>query len=116
MATTAYTFWNLRALSDIFWMVPSMGFAQLALFGGYAIYLPELFPTRLRSTGTSFCYNMGRLIAAFGPVGLGYLTGGVFAGRAEPMRYAGVAMCLVFLLGLAPLAFAPETEGVPLPE
>ena len=41
-------------------MIPLMGFTQLALFGGYAIYLPELFPTRLRSTGTSFCYNVGR--------------------------------------------------------
>jgi MFS family permease len=116
MCITAYTFWNLRAIGDVFWMVPLMGFAQLALFGGYAIYLPELFPTRLRSTGTSFCYNMGRLIAAFGPIGLGYLTATVFAGYAEPMRYAGVAMCPVFLLGLVPLLFAPETKGVPLPE
>jgi MFS family permease len=116
MCITAYTFWNLRAIGDIFWMVPLMGFSQLALFGGYAIYLPELFPTRLRSTGTSFCYNMGRLIAAAGPLALGYLTSGVFAGYPEPMRYAGVAMCLVFLLGLAPLPFAPETKGAPLPE
>ena len=45
-------------------MIPLMGFCQLALFGGYAIYLPELFPTRLRSTGTSFCYNVGRFVAA----------------------------------------------------
>src|SRR5580700_8794968 len=57
MGMTAYTFGNLKNLSDVFWMVPLMGFCQLALFGGYAIYLPELFPTRLRSTGTSFCYN-----------------------------------------------------------
>src|ERR1044071_2736429 len=71
---TAYTFWNLRNLSDVFWMIPLMGFAQLSLFGGYAIYLPELFPTRLRSTGTSFCYNCGRLIGASGPLALGALT------------------------------------------
>ena len=45
-----------------------MGFFQLALFAGFAIYLPELFPLRLRSTGTSFCYNVGRFIAASGPV------------------------------------------------
>jgi len=113
---TAYTFWNLKAITDIFWMVPLMGFSQLALFGGYAIYLPELFPTRLRSTGTSFCYNMGRAIAALGPLTLGYLTSSVYNGYAEPMRYAGVTMCLVFLLGLAPLPFAPETKGAPLPE
>jgi MFS family permease len=116
MGATAYTFWNLRALGDIFWMIPMMGFAQLSLFGGYAIYLPELFPTRLRSTGTSFCYNVGRLVAAAGPLTLGLLTGRVFAGYAEPMRYAGVTMCLVFLVGLAALPFAPETKGKPLPE
>jgi MFS family permease len=116
MFMTAYTFWNVKELSDIFWMIPLMGFTQLALFGGYAIYLPELFPTRLRSTGTSFCYNCGRLIAAAGPLTLGLLTSSVFAGKPEPMRYAGVTMCLVFLVGLAALPFAPETKGQPLPE
>jgi MFS family permease len=115
MFMTAYTFWNLRYLSDIFWMVPLMGFCQLALFGGYAIYLPELFPTRLRSTGTSFCYNCGRLVAAAGPLSLGMLTSRVFHGP-NALRYAGVSMCAVFLVGLAALPFAPETKGQPLPE
>src|SRR5581483_4637750 len=116
MLATAFTFWNLRTFSDIFWMIPIMGFCQLALFGGYAIYLPELFPTRLRSTGTSFCYNVGRFIAAVGPLALGLLTSRLYAGYPEPMRYAGVTMCLVFLLGLATLPFAPETKDQPLPE
>ena len=116
MGATAFTFWNLKTFTDIFWMIPMMGFCQLALFGGYAIYLPELFPTRLRSTGTSFCYNVGRFVAAVGPLALGLLTSRVFAGEAEPMRYAGVTMCAVFLVGLAALPFAPETKGKPLPE
>jgi MFS family permease len=116
MLMTAYTFWNLRSISDMLWMVPLMGFCQLALFGGYAIYLPELFPTRLRSTGTSFCYNVGRMVAAAGPFTLGLLTRDVFKGYEEPLRYAGVTMCLVFLVGLAALPFAPETKGKPLPE
>jgi MFS family permease len=116
MFATAYTFWNLRTFTDIFWMIPMMGFCQLSLFAGYAIYFPELFPTRLRSTGTSFCYNVGRFVAAAGPLTLGGLTGKVFAGHAEPMRYAGVVMSLVFLVGLAALPFLPETKGQPLPE
>ena len=116
MVMTAYTFWQLKNFTDIFWMIPLMGFFQLALFGGYAIYLPELFPTRLRSTGTSFCYNVGRAVAALGPLTLGLLTSRVFGGYQEPMRYAGITMCLVFLVGLAALPFAPETKGQPLPE
>lgn len=116
MVATAFTFWKLRDFSDIFWMIPIMGFCQLSLFGGYAIYLPELFPTRLRSTGTSFCYNVGRFVAALGPLALGLLTSRVYAHTDEPMRYAGITMCAVFLIGMATLPFAPETKGKPLPE
>jgi len=102
-------------------MIPLMGFCLLTLFGGYAIYFPELFPTRLRSTGTSFCYNVGRLVAAPGSSLLGFLTSSVYAGYKAidptlPMRYAGVTMCAVFLIGLLVLPFAPETRGQPLPE
>lgn len=116
MLSTAMVFGTMNDRSQIFWMIPIMGFCQLSLFGGYAIYFPELFPTRLRSTGTSFCYNVGRFVAAIGPFTFGYLTSTVFAEQPEPMRYAGVAMCGIFLLGLVVLPFAPETNGRPLPE
>ena len=116
MLSTAMVFRYLDDITDIWWMLPIMGFCQLSLFAGYAIYFPELFPTRLRSTGTSFCYNVGRFVAASGPFLLGQLSSTVFAGSAEPMRPAGLLMCLVFLLGLAVLPFLPETKGRPLPE
>ncbi|MBM3846983.1 MAG: MFS transporter [Verrucomicrobia bacterium] len=116
MVSTALVFWNLREFSQIFWMVPLMGFFQFSLFGGYAVYFPELFPTSLRSTGVSFCYNVGRFVAASGPLALGLLTSKVFAGHPEAFRYAGVTMCAVFLVGLIALPFAPETKGQPLPE
>jgi MFS family permease len=118
LLSTALTFWYLKDFIDIFWMIPLMGFCQLSLFGGYAIYFPELFPTRLRSTGTSFCYNVGRYIASAGPLTLGVLASKVFGhyGTVMSWRYAGVTMCAFFLLGLAALPFAPETKGQPLPE
>ena len=121
MLSTINVFWNLgrfNGINDIYWMVPIMGFFQLSIFGGYAIYFPELFPTRLRSTGTSFCYNVGRFVAAIGPFTLGKLIKHTYGGYegALPFRYAGATMCAIFLLGLMALPFSPETKGKPLPE
>jgi MFS family permease len=113
--STLYVFYALQDVWQIFVIVPIMGFFQLSLFGGYAVYFPELFPTYLRSTGTSFCYNVGRFVAAVGPlakIGLDY----IFRNSAEPFRYPGMAMCAVFLIGLVVLPFLPETKGQPLPE
>jgi MFS family permease len=115
-ASTVSVFLYLSEFWQIFLLVPVMGFCQLSLFSGYAIYFPELFPTRLRSTGTSFCYNVGRFVAAAGPLGMAYLKQEVFSTAPEPLRYAGVTMCAVFLIGLFVLPFLPETRGKPLPE
>ncbi|MDA1276743.1 MAG: MFS transporter [Verrucomicrobia bacterium] len=116
MCSTAMVFLFLNDFSDLFWMLPIMGFCQFALFAGYAIYFPELFPTHLRSTGVSFCYNVGRFLAALGPLTLGLLTSRVFGDYPEPLRYAGLTLCGIFLVGLLTLPFAPETKGMGLPE
>ncbi len=116
MSPTTVTIGPLTLFRDVFWLVPIMGFCQLSLFGGYAVYFPELFPTRLRSTGTSFCYNVGRFVACSGPLVLGQLTAVAFKDSPEPLRPAGLAMCLIFVVGLVVLPFLPETRGQPLPE
>jgi MFS family permease len=115
---TAYVYWKMDTPADAYWMMPLMGAAQLGVFAGFAIYLPELFPSSLRSTGTSFCYNLGRFAAAGGSFFSAILTTQVFGGFSAPLplRYSAIAMCAIFLVGLLVLPFAPETRGKPLPE
>jgi MFS family permease len=123
LAATWLVFGTLRQESDVYWMLPLLGFCNLMVFGGYAIYFPELYPTRLRSTGTGFCYNVARYLAALGPFTLGYLfimygnlVGPDAADPTLPFRYATLTVASVYLIGLVVLPFAPETKGKPLPE
>ncbi len=121
LLATVLAFGCMKEFPRDLWMVALMGGAQLSVFGGYAIYFPELFPTRLRSTGTSFCYNVGRYLSAVGgPLTLIVLKPALvkqFHGdEVLGFRVAGVTMCVCFLVGIAALWFAPETKGQPLPE
>lgn len=113
--STVLVFKFMREISDMYWMIPLMGFGQLSVFAVYAIYLPELFPTSLRSTGTSFCYNFGRIAAATAPFTVGRITASL-GGDTEAFRSAGLWVSLVLLLGLVVLPFLPETKDCPLPE
>jgi MFS family permease len=82
--------------------------------GGFVwmpLYLPELFPTAVRSTAISTVFNSTRLIAWLGPVLTGTLVG-VFGGIAPAAMWMGA----VYLLGLLVVPFLRETKGQPLPE
>lgn len=122
LASTLLVFQCFDSIWHMFVLIPLMGFCQLGLFAGFAMYLPELFPLRLRSTGTSFCYNVGRFIAASGPFTLGALQAHLAAGAAtseaklDAFRDAACWMSLVYVLGLFALPLLPETRGQPMPE
>jgi MFS family permease len=114
---TIWVFGCLQSGADGYWMMPVLGFSVSSVFGGFAIYFPELFPTRLRATGTGFCYNVARYITALGPLTLGKLTL-LYAscGWAMPLRPAAISLAGIYLVGVCILPFAPETKGRPLPE
>lgn len=83
-----------------------------SFYGWFPLYLPELFPTRVRATGQGLCYNFGRVLAAVGALTQGQLVayfGGSYA-------QAGAIVTLVYLLGMMLIWLAPETKGQPLPE
>ena len=87
------------------------GFFILGIFAWLPIWLPELFPTRMRATAAAFCFNAPRFISCIGPVIAGTLT--VSLGGYGP---AATIVGLFYILGLAATPFIPETKGQPLPE
>jgi MFS family permease len=109
-----YQGWHWQ--SQIYWLSPILGFCQLGVFALYAIYFPELFPTNLRSTGTSFCYNVGRYLAAAGTIAEGFFAAQLADKPIDTLRGIGSWASLIYLVGIAALPFAPETKGKPLPE
>jgi MFS family permease len=100
-----------RAYGQVLTLLPLLGFFNNGIFSGFPIYLPELYPTRIRATGAGFCFNIGRVLASTGPVLTGLLVGwlGTY-GRAAS------SIAVVYVLGLLLLPFARETRGQPLPE
>ena len=86
-----------------------VGAVTAALYGWLPLYLPELFPTRVRATGQGISFNFGRIFAGVGGIALGTLTPGGYAKM-------GAVVSLIYVLGLVVIWLAPETKGKPLPE
>jgi MFS family permease len=87
-------------------LLPIFGFLTAGMHAGYAVYFPELYPTRLRSTGTGFCFNAGRLIAVPVLFFIGWIqTNGV------TLITAATLLSFLYLLGPVVIHFAKETKG-----
>ena len=86
------------------------GFFTLGQYSWMSVWLPELFPTRMRATGMAFTFNSPRFIAFLGPLFAGMLIAqfGGFSGMA-------VAFSFIYILGFVLVPFLPETKGKPLP-
>lgn len=98
-----------QTYSQLLCILPLYGFFTLGIHAGYAVYFPELFPTHLRATGTSFCFNGGRLLAV--PVLL--YSGGL---KTIDLPWGITILSWLFALGIIVMLFLPETKGKELPE
>jgi len=86
------------------------GFFSLGQYSWMPVWLPELFPTRIRATGMAFTFNAPRFVAFLGP-----LVAGTLIASFGGFGYAATIVSLIYILGLAAVCFLPETNGRPLP-
>ncbi len=105
------TFLVPTSYGQVLAFLPLLGFFNNGIFSGFPIYLPELYPTRLRATGAGFCFNIGRVLASAGP----FLTG-LLVTALGGFNRAASAIALIYVVGLLILPFAPETRGRGLAE
>jgi MFS family permease len=88
--------------------LPVFGFMTLGMHAGYAVYFPELFPTRLRGTGTGFCFNAGR----FGTAAAMLIAGQLGWAPDDTALY----LAPLYALGIVVTLAATETRGTELPD
>jgi MFS family permease len=109
--------YDARLLVSVF----AAGAITAAVYGWLPLYLPELFPTRIRATAQGFAFNFGRILSAVGSLQTAALTAyfsrGIPADQIEiqAFPYAGATLSSIYLLGLILIWFGPETKGKPLP-
>jgi hypothetical protein len=87
----------------LFYWFALIGFWQ-GSFGLFTMYLPPLFPTLLRTTGAGFCYNIGRITAAFGTVFFGLFS--KVGDHRAALLYAG----FLFLPAAVTALFLPQAR------
>jgi hypothetical protein len=88
-----------------------MGGISASFYGFFPLYLPELFPTRVRATGQGFCFNVGRIVAAVGALQLANLVSLFGAKGPSSSANAYITLCSVYFLGVLLVRFCPETKG-----
>lgn len=91
-------------------ILPVFGFFLVGMHAGYAVYFPELFPTRQRATGAGLCFNGGRLVAA----PMLWFSAWLKARPGMDLRTAVSLLGLIYVLGIILVLLMPETKGVAL--
>jgi MFS family permease len=75
------------------------------------VWLPELYPTRMRATALAFAFNGPRFIAFLGP-----LLAGTMITQLGGFGHAAMVLASIYVIGITAALFLPETKGAPLPD
>ena len=92
------------------WSAFGFGLVGTIYFGWLPLYLPELFPTHVRATGTGISFNTGRTVAAV--VALG--TGGLMKLFGGDYSRIGLWTGMIYAAGMIVILFAPQTDSASL--
>lgn len=113
LAVTQVLFRAFHEVNTAFFITVFLtGACTASFYGWLPLYLPELFPTRVRATGQGLAFNFGRILAAVGAWQMPTVM--AFFDKSYPK--AGETIVLVYVVGMILIWFAPETKNRPLPE
>jgi len=107
---TPLLYWWTTDLHLLLLVAAINGFFTLGQYSWMSVWLPELFPTRMRATGLAFAFNSPRFIAFLGP-----MFAGALIAQLGGVSNVAVTFSLIYILGFVLVPFLPETAGKPLP-
>jgi MFS family permease len=111
LATSTYIFTQLTPQHPYFQTFAFvLGFVGVTYFGWLPLFLPELFPTRVRSTGAGISFNTGRIVAAFVCLGTGFLVDVFHGDYARIGLWSGT----IYIAGMVLIWFAPRGDSARL--
>jgi MFS family permease len=91
-------------------VLPIFGFFVFGIFSGFAVYLPELFPTQMRATAVGFTTGSARVITSFGP-----LVAGLLVGVFGSFNHVTAVMSCCAIFSIVAMIFGRETKDSGLP-
>jgi MFS family permease len=93
--------------TNFLYVVFAQGLVATLFFGWLPLYLPELYPIRVRATGAGLAMNIGRFATAGGVLAAGWL----FSFFESDYSAIGAACALIYAVGMLIVVFAPKTNS-----
>jgi Sugar (and other) transporter len=110
MLASLYLFLVVRDLEALLWFAPLYSFFVMGGFAIFALYLPELFPTRVRATGQGICFNVSQALSAVGSLAVAFFGSAALGSLPRAAAITAAA----YAVGLVVIWFGPETWRQPL--